>query len=125
MNLSRDFDVLNCHLVLEKLKAYGFSKKALNLLTNYLKNREQKVQINNNFSWERDIAVGVPQGSIYGALLFDLLINHIVFFIQNSTLSNYADDSNFFISGEDKIPQNLYFQRTLKLWITGFLNYMI
>ena len=50
MNLSRDFDVLNCHLVLEKLKAYGFSKKALNLLTNYLKNREQKVQINNNFS---------------------------------------------------------------------------
>ena len=65
-----------------------FSKEALKLMKSYLKNRKQKVQINNKFSSERDVIAGVPQGSIYGPLLFNLF--------------NYADDNNLSISGEDK-----------------------
>ena len=57
----------------------------------YLKNRKQKVQINNRFSLERNVIAEVKQGSIDGPLLC-LLINDLVFFIQYSVLSNCAND---------------------------------
>ena len=88
--------------MIAKPKAYGFSKEALKLMKSYLKNGKQNVQINNNFSSERDVIAGVQQGSIDGPLLFNLFINDLTFFIEQTTLSNYADGNNLSISGEDK-----------------------
>ena len=61
MDLPKVFETINHDLLLAKLKAYGFSTKALKLM-HYIKNRKQKVQINNNFSLERDVIAEVPQG---------------------------------------------------------------
>ena len=102
MDLSKAFDTINHDLLIAKLKAYGLSKEALKLMKSYLKNRKQKVQINNKFSSERDVIAGVPQGSIDSPLLFNLFINDLTFFIEQCTLSNFADDYNLSISGEDK-----------------------
>ena len=64
MDLSKAFDTINHDLLIAKLKAYGFSREALKLIKSYLKNRKQKVQINNKLSSEeRDVIAGVPQGS--------------------------------------------------------------
>ena len=60
------------------------------------------MQINNKFSSERDVITGVPQGSRDVPLLFNLFINDLVFFIEECTLSNYADDNNLSYSGENK-----------------------
>ena len=38
-------------------------------MLSYLKNRKQKVQINNKFSLERNVITGVPQGSTDETLL--------------------------------------------------------
>ena len=102
MDLSKGFDTINHDLLIAKLKAYGFSKEALKLMKSYLKNQKQKVQINNKFSSERDVIPGVLQGSIDGPLLFNLFINDLTFFIEQCILSNYANDNNSSISGEDK-----------------------
>ena len=102
MDLSKAFDTINHDLMLAKLKASGFSTNALNLIQSYLKNRKQKAQINNKFSLERNVITGVPQGSIDGPLLSNFFINDLVFFIQCSVLSNYADNNNLFVIEKNK-----------------------
>ena len=42
MDLSKAFDTIKHNLLLAKLRAYGFSTSALNLLYSYVKYRETK-----------------------------------------------------------------------------------
>ena len=112
--------------MIAKLKVYGFSGEALKFMQSYLKNWKQKVQISNKFSFEEAVIAGVPQGSIDGPLLFNLFIYDLVFFIEQITLSNYADDNNLFVSGEDKeLTKSLLCSdfKTVENWF--FKNYVV
>ena len=75
MDLSKAFDTTNHELLLANLKAYGFSKQALSFMYGYLKNRGQRIQINDKFNSLKEVIAGVPQDSIDGLLLFRLLVN--------------------------------------------------
>ena len=98
MDLSTAFDTINHDLSLAKLKAYDFSKDALTLICSYLKNRKQKVLINSSASTTQAVISGVPQGSIADPLLFNLVVNDLVLFIEYTALENYADDNNLSIT---------------------------
>jgi hypothetical protein len=50
--------------------------------------------------WE-DIYKGDPQGSILGTVLFNIFINDIFYFIQESSLCNYADDNTLSYEGHN------------------------
>ena len=102
MDLSKAFETINHDLLLAKLKAYGFSTNALDLMCSYLKNRKQSVQINNSFSSTKKVHAGVPQGSIDGPLLFNLFINDSVLFLTDTFLNNYADGSNLYSIGKGR-----------------------
>ena len=77
-------------------------------MKSYFTNRQQRVRVNSNFSmWEKIIS-GVPQGSILGSLLFSIL-NDLFLFVENSDLSNYADDDTLYSSDNnlEKVKETL------------------
>ena len=97
MALSKAFDTMNHDLLFAKLGAYGFQEDALAFMKSYFTNRQQRVRVNSNFStWEK-IIFGVSQGSI----LFNIFLNDLFLFLENSDLSNYADDNTLYSSGND------------------------
>ena len=95
-DLSKAFDCLNHNLLLAKMAAYGFDENALLFIKDYLTNREQRTKVNGSFSSWLKVKQGVPQGSILGPLLFNIFINDMFFFLKDTKIANYADDSTLY-----------------------------
>ena len=66
-------DCIPHDLVIAKLAAYSLDTNALKLIYNYLSNRKQRVKVNSAYSIWKDIFYGVPQVSILGPLLFNVI----------------------------------------------------
>ena len=93
VDLSKAFDSV-CHpLLLAKLKAYGFTDDALKLMAAYLFGRRQRVKLDGVFSPWRTIRTGIPQVSLLGPLLFNMYVNDLNYFVSNTSLRLYADDT--------------------------------
>ena len=50
VDLSKAFDSISHSLLISKLKAYGYTESAVNLIRSYLHDRLQQVKIDNNYS---------------------------------------------------------------------------
>ena len=62
LDLSKAFNTLNHQILIKKLDFYGVSRQANKLLTNYLSDRTQYVDLDNCKSDILNVTTGVPQG---------------------------------------------------------------
>jgi retron-type reverse transcriptase len=101
LDLSKAFDTVDHDILLYKLLVCGIRGTAYNWFKSYLSERKQYTVIENNASTVSSLALGVPQGSILGPLLFLIYVNDIKYACTHAYLKLFADDSNVFVKGQN------------------------
>jgi len=89
-------------MLLGKLEYYCIRGTALMWFKSYLQNRSQFVAYNGHNSIKLPLTCGLPQGSIYGPLLFLIYINDIANISDILQLILFADDTNLFAFHRDQ-----------------------
>ena len=95
LDISKAFDKVWHEGVIFKLEQNGISGDLLNILTDFLSNRKQRVVLNDHVSTWTSVNVGVLQGSILGPLLFLIYINDLSDNLS-SNVKLFADDTSLF-----------------------------
>lgn len=93
LDLKRAFETIDRRRLINKLGSFGIQGTALNWIKDYLTNRRQKTSFKNEESEEREVTLGVPQGSVLGPLLFILYMNDIASINHVSKINLFADDT--------------------------------
>lgn len=101
LDLSKAFNCVNHHILLNKLKHYGIAGTCLKWFQSYLSNRRQFTVLNQIISGTAAVPSGVPQGSILGPILYLIYVNDIGGLDCKSNIIMFADDTALYYSGSD------------------------
>ena len=122
MDLSKAFDCLPHGLLISKLRAYGLSNSACEIMGSYLSDRMQRVKIAGTKSKWNYLNKGVPQGSILGPLLFNVFINDLFYYIERGSLYNFADDNTLACIASNVDELKVDIQHDSSICINWFSN---
>ena len=95
IDLSKAFDTVNHDVLLKKLLSFGICQNTFNWFSSYLRNRTQCVKWKGVLSKEKNVTIGVLQGSILvlGHLFVILFVNDYPKCLKHSTVTITTDDT--------------------------------
>ena len=113
LDIEKCFYTINHSILLRKLECYGINETGNKWFENYLSDRHQCVRIGGVTSEILPCTTGVPQGSIWGPLLFLIYVNDICQFVGNQNCNVFADDTILYSFGTDVVEVNSILQLAL------------
>ena len=96
LDCEKSFDKVVHSWLLYKLGNYGVRDNTRKWIQSFLSNRSQRVILDGVKSDTADVTSGVPQGTVFGPLLFLFFINDLPESILSSDTKLFADDSLLF-----------------------------
>lgn len=78
IDLCKGYDTVSHSLLLQILESIGIGRNSLKLLGIFLSGRNQLVRVSGVISVEKIVEFGVPQGTVVGAILFNVCINELL-----------------------------------------------
>ena len=101
-DLSKAFDCLPYRLLICKLRAYGLSVNACELLKSYFCERKQRVELGDKYSKWLGLSNGVQQESLKGPFIFNTFSNDLLLLLEKKChVFHYADDTNILCKHRD------------------------
>ena len=98
--MSKAFDTVNHHTILNKIVTSNIPSLTTKFLTNYLRGRQAHTTYNNTTSKSKRIRTGVPQGGVLSPTLFNIYTADIPTPPPHVHLLTYADDITIYASGK-------------------------
>ena len=93
LDYAKAFDKVDYELLIQKLRAYGFSSCFTDWISSFLSDRVQTVVVQGHHSVEARVVSGVPQGTFFGLILFIIFVYDLENKIDNSDNCFFADDT--------------------------------
>ena len=109
LDLSAAFDTIDhAHLLTLLQDEYGVRETALTWFRTYREDRTYRVQIDSTTSEHIPVQCGVPEGSVFGPVIFTLYTTSLqrIFRRHRVHYHKYADDIQLYASYNPDVPGN-------------------
>ena len=122
VDFQKAFDTVEHDILLSRLEHYCIRRLANKWFKSYLSNRKQYVSINGYDSNLADVKFGVPQGSVFGPLLFLIYINDLNQALKFCKVHQFSNDTNLihFSKSVYRLNESVYLDlKNLTYWLNA------